>query len=706
METFKAGEWEQGQALWTELLGQGVNEVAPFKEAMKELWRRGQQKLGLELLNLTAQTYAESGKPKLWLDALRLLSEYNPADRNLIKNYTDAFLKAHSDRPYLAEWITKVPTKNISAPKYIEILDKLVLFKENSIIKHRSGWGIGKVISIDHEKMEMMIDLQHHHNHRIEVLAASDCLTPLADDNFEALLVFQPEFLKEEAHQKPLELLYRVLKFHKDPITSRELKEYICPAIIEQKDWNKWWTRARKLLIADPYIETGDSVHAKYSLRMEPMEWENEIRAHFDSVQDLVEKTGIILDYLKTSDKSQNLKYFSATLAHACSAHLAKGKPWYAFESYLVLELCREKDPTIDTKANVSLETIVKGHAVAIFNNLRLPALAQQTLDMLLKYEPTWESHVEQIFKKSSDLGRDTLYKYLNKQNILEKHLHRICREIFSDPLGSPDALIWFARQSFANKIPTFPNIPTFFEVLQMLISAGGTLKALRQVETVKKITKIFSLNLAKKIVETINNEQASQLFKALDESNFLPYTFRQTLQDTLRERFTDLFSQVQTIYTTKAGLSKYERELQDLIQNKFEQNRKAIGEAIAFGDLSENAELDAAREIQWQLTSKAKEMQKNIARAALIDFNTVDVNRISIGTKATLQDADGKKTTYTILGPWDVNLEKGVISFMSEIAKKLLGARKNETVDLPAGKFRVVEIEKFEEEPEVVHAT
>ncbi|NUM37176.1 MAG: GreA/GreB family elongation factor [Candidatus Brocadiae bacterium] len=709
VDALKSGNWEEGQNLWMDLLAQGIEKVEPLKDAMQELSRRGQHKLALELLNLTVSSCAEANKPSLWLDSLRLLSQYNPADKKLVKQYTQAFLETYHDRTYLKDWVNKIQSKNYSPTKYIETLDKLILFKKNSVVKHKSGWGIGKVREIDNEKMEMIVDLENHKNHRIEIFAASDCLIPLEDDNFEALRAYNPEFLKEEAHEKPLELLYRVLKFHNEPVSSKEIKEYLCPKVIEEKEWSKWWTHARKLLLNDPYVETGESSHAKYSLRKEPMAWEDEIKSTFDKAE-AMEKPLVVLEYLKHADAKQNYQHFCSVLSQQCKEYLSKGKLSYALEVYLIIQECNKK-ASIKVDQSISLSQIVKGNAIPIFNNVRIPALAPQTLEILLEEEPTFEHHLSQIFKKTSDLGRDTLYKYLNKNaELMEKYLGKVCREIFYDPLGYPDALIWLAKQIFASKIQassqtkdpsdsTVSTIPSFFDVLQLLISTGGTLKALRQVESVKKINKIFSINLAKKIVENVDNVQAPQLLKSLEEANFLPYTFKQTLQQNLRDKYKDLGKQIQYIYTTKAGLNKYQRELEDLMLNKYEQNRKAIGEALSFGDISENAELDAAREIQWQLTNKAKEMQNNIARAMVIDFNTLDTNIINIGTQVTLQDEQGKKIQYTILGPWDVKLDKGIISYMSEIAKKLLGGKLQESVDLPAGKFQIVSIDKYKEE-------
>lgn len=697
-QLFKAGRWEEGQLFWLELIHQkDLVSIRWLKEATQELWRRGQHKLATELLNTTVTVCIQSQKPILIMEAIRLLSEYFPDHREYHKDYLKAFLDTYHEKPNIKEMVNRLIIERFTLAKFVEILDRLLLFREGTYVKHKSGWGIGRVISIHPDRMEMMIKLQKKDNHRMDILGAADCLIPLDANNFEVMLVCHPDQLKKEAEDAPMDLLKRIFDFHRDEISAREFKEYLCPAIISKEDWTKWWGRARKALLTHPNVEANAGAHSKYRWRQESIGWEQEMRTKFDATAPL-DQPALLLNYLKHTDDRQNAEYFAATLIKLCQQYLQNKQPWYAMECYLVLQdfLSNKQLQLVDVP---KIEEIAnKNNMISIYNNLRIPALAQPTLEILFQYQPDWSRHLSMIFKKGTDLARDTIYKYLQKNKTANSAITEIAKEIVNDPLCAPDGLIWLARQSFNERVSEIEGIPSFLDMLYTLIRTGGTLKSLRQTELVRKMNKIFSFELIKKILNHIKEkEQAAELNKLLEEANFLPANFKQTLHNSLKEKFPDIFTQTDYIYTTKEGLDKYNNELNHIIQVEIPQNTKAIGDALAFGDVSENAELDAAREIQFQLMDKVKSMQEKINRAKLIDFNHVDTSKVTIGCTVTLADEQNNPTQYSILGPWDVELSKGIISFLTPIAKILMNSVVGAMVTLPNGTYRILEIKSYQ---------
>ncbi len=695
LQLFKSAHWEEGQALWLQILEQELTTAKPLKEIAQELIKRGQQKLLQEMLAKSVQNLLNTHDLNLRLEVLHLFAEFRPDTREFMLPYMQAFIELHRERKYIKDMAVRINQKRLTLLQFIDTLDKLLVFQEGSIVKHKSGWGIGKVLSIHPETMRMVVDLQAKPKHDMDILAASDCLIPLAPDNFEAMLVFQPDILKREAEEDILKLLHRILEFHKDEISAREFKEYLCKTIIPEEKWTKWWGQARKELLKDPYVEANAGAHSKYKLRKEPMGWEDEIRGQFDQTLPL-EQPLVILEYIKHTNIGANYEYFGNTLLKLCQEYMANQQPWYAFECYLILEICI-KNGGLQLELP-KLDTIIGKDIIAIYNNLRINALAQDTLNFLLKFQPEWDKHLGYIFKKGTDLARDTLYKYLQKDKKRDGFVVKIAQEIIGDPLNAPDGLLWFARQVFNDKLPRIEGITGFYTVLVTLIRTGGTLKSLRQNEIVKKINKIFSSELAKKILKTINKLEAFELFQLLETVMFLPANFKQGLQDQIKEKHSDLFEELQQpIYTTEEGLARYQAELSQLSEVEIPKNQKAIGDALALGDLSENAELDAAREIQFQLADKLKKMKHDIARAKVIDFDRINLKKVCIGCTVTLEDAKKNQIQYSILGPWDVDTEKGIISFLSPNAKAMLDASCGDTISLPNGTYTIVSIMSYQ---------
>ncbi len=143
--------------------------------------------------------------------------------------------------------------------------------------------------------------------------------------------------------------------------------------------------------------------------------------------------------------------------------------------------------------------------------------------------------------------------------------------------------------------------------------------------------------------------------------------------------------------YLTEDGLEELKKELEYLKTEKRPEVINALKEARALGDLSENAEYDAARAEQAEVENKISEIEAMLENAELIkDVNT---NKVSIGTTVTLKYVEDDETdTYTIVGSKEADPFANKISNESPLAKAIIGAKKGQSVmvDSPNGKYRV----------------
>lgn len=143
--------------------------------------------------------------------------------------------------------------------------------------------------------------------------------------------------------------------------------------------------------------------------------------------------------------------------------------------------------------------------------------------------------------------------------------------------------------------------------------------------------------------------------------------------------------------YLTEDGLEELKKELEYLKTEKRPDVINALKEARALGDLSENAEYDAARTEQAEVENKISEIEAMLENAELIkDVNT---NKVSIGTTVTLKYVEDDETdTYTIVGSKEADPFANKISNESPLAKAIIGAKKGQyvMVDSPNGKYQV----------------
>lgn len=152
--------------------------------------------------------------------------------------------------------------------------------------------------------------------------------------------------------------------------------------------------------------------------------------------------------------------------------------------------------------------------------------------------------------------------------------------------------------------------------------------------------------------------------------------------------------------YYTKEGLNKLRTELQYLKTQGRTDMARQISEARDKGDLSENAEYDAAKDAQGLLELKIAKLEDTVANARVIDEANIDTSKVSILSIVKIKHKKLKKVlTYTLVSEEEANLKEGKISVQSPVGKGLLGKKVGETADIqtPAGttSFEILEISR-----------
>lgn len=131
-------------------------------------------------------------------------------------------------------------------------------------------------------------------------------------------------------------------------------------------------------------------------------------------------------------------------------------------------------------------------------------------------------------------------------------------------------------------------------------------------------------------------------------------------------------------------GKAQLEAELKVLLSEERPQVIKAIEEARSNGDLSENADYDAAKERQAFIEARIGEIQSKIANAEVIDVTTLKSDKIIFGATIVLEDCDlEEEVTYKIVGEDEANVKDGKISVFSPLSRSLIGKRKGDIVEL-----------------------
>jgi transcription elongation factor GreA len=152
-------------------------------------------------------------------------------------------------------------------------------------------------------------------------------------------------------------------------------------------------------------------------------------------------------------------------------------------------------------------------------------------------------------------------------------------------------------------------------------------------------------------------------------------------------------------IYLTQEGYEKLVNELEHLKTVKRRALAKAIGEARSYGDISENAEYDAAKDAQAHNEKEIVELEDKLARVRILDKN-ISKDEVLIGAKVKLIDMDTQEELeYTLVSELEADYDQGKISVSSPVGSGLLGHKVNEVAEIkiPAGtlKYKIIKISR-----------
>jgi transcription elongation GreA/GreB family factor len=297
-----------------------------------------------------------------------------------------------------------------------------------------------------------------------------------------------------------------------------------------------------------------------------------------------------------------------------------------------------------------------------------------------------------------------------------------VSQEININPKEHPISLASMTRSHFKKLYTDYMPTRTHFEILVKHISVldhvflnyraaadkkeKAKLKAV--VENLKGVFAEKSLGAVTRVLEDSGQEEARRLLFLVRQSPSVTRAVVTNVETLVSRVYPMLLAATKSkketdagfVMTTRAGLARREEERRKLLEIEIPQNKIDIGNALAQGDISENAELDAARQKQELLSKKLLLLEGELSRVKLIEFKKLKGIKVEVGSEIKIKNLETNEVDdFVILGPWDTNDEKGYISYLSPVAQGVLGRKSDEKAEvrLPGRKeavfFQVLKI-------------
>lgn len=263
----------------------------------------------------------------------------------------------------------------------------------------------------------------------------------------------------------------------------------------------------------------------------------------------------------------------------------------------------------------------------------------------------------------------------------------------------SCEMLLWLLREH-RQPAADDPFGPLFGPTLFRAILAALNRDRLGDVKRGTRLRDLFLTDrtLASTLLEDPDPDERRSAARALLGSPILDELDKRSLMARLMKAHPDLASLLggdssaaekaaagSPLIVSWSSLEKRKAEYDQLVNIEIPKNSQEIGLAASYGDLRENFEFKAAKEMQSVLLRRRAEMDVALGRARGTNFENPDVKQVSIGTVVSLKDpASGAAETYSILGAWDGDPVNQVISYQTAMGQALLGRKPGETVNLP----------------------
>jgi len=570
-------------------------------------------------------------------------------------------------------------------------VEALVALTESGYCFHRS-WGFGKIVSMDPVFARCVIDFQGKAGHAMDLTFAAESLKPISSDHIYARKVSDLPGLRQMAALHHLDLIKLVLQSFGNRATLDQIQHVLVPDVIKD-DWKKWWEAAKRELKKDGHFQVPPKKTEPIIFQAKEVSLQNRLMADFRAAKGLKARTAVAHEILKNypdlSDGASVAKEVVTTLNGEIVTH-QRTQPSIALEAIFVRDEIRQTAGTEPGEGELSAALIWQQEMSRVGAILeQMPAAKhRRALQSFKENSPDrWnEALLSSLNHVSAKLAGEVTHAVIagGKPEALKELLARL----ISQHQASSDLLLWLARErsdSYADILGP--------EVFRAMLTAME-----RDQFNEKRSNKLrdFILDDQTLLVELIGSADL-EVIKDLTRALQLSPCFDDMDKRSLLARIVKTYPAVQTMISgeqTKQdasflvsweSLERRKNEYAELVQKSIPANSKEIAIARSYGDLRENHEYKAAKEMQKILMRRKTELESQIVRARGTDFVNPRTDVVSIGTEVKVTDLDAQTAErFVIAGAWDSDPDKGVISYLTPVAQALLNKKPLEEVEVP----------------------
>jgi transcription elongation factor GreA len=583
--------------------------------------------------------------------------------------------------------------------------------KPGAYVVHRS-WGFGQIKSFDDTTLRLVIDFKGKKSHAMDPAFCVGTMEVLPANHLLVRKETEPKKILELIADNPAQLIVEALESYPNKATTAIDLEITLSQVVGEEMFKKWWGDARKAVSKDPRVAVPEKKTECYVLRETPVSAEDEIFDQFNGTRSARRKISLAEDYASASSHKEANANLSEILQGVADA--VKDSNQIDSAERLYGAAVRDR---IAKMAGV--QTAYEPSQASLVANLRdLPAIAE-------KIPVQFQGHFLELIKETHPIEcRDIVFNLLkvSQGKFTTECINFLVENGHSEDLASTlkrwqteqnlraPVLLWIVKNRHSKKFAKLLNdlisprlLSAIFFAIDYEALQAASARRIPLGDILSDDTELIA-----DLLSTADPETARDLANTL----LLNQGFEELTKKSLLARFIKIFPNIQSLVAADAegkeeqllvSRKSFERrreEYEAIVSKKIPENSKAIAAAREHGDLRENSEYKMAKQDQLVLMAQKSQLERELARARVTDFKDATVDQVGVGSVVEVKIPTGEATKYTILGAWDGDPEKQVISYKTPLGSALLGKRAGDTVKVKTGtqedSYSIVSIARY----------
>lgn len=704
--------------VWSKLVALVPQEIDFFLSAQRKVAKTISEDKSALLMQELYQWYKDNAKWETAIEILKLILQIDPKDTWARREIVDCYKGLYAGRANLDEYIASSDLTQSFRNVFEAINDfeKHIAFDVKSFVFHRA-WGVGRIAKSKDDNLTINFGKKNG-VHEMSLKMAVNALTPLKKDHIWVLKATKTrEELVKMVKEDKAGTLKTIIKSFGNSCDAKRIKAELVPSILEAKEWTSWNNAAKKILESDATFGVNPNDISQYIVRDHEITGEEKYSNEFKAQKLFFARIDIIMKFASddATDKDSDLfsdmyQYFTNFLktvtrattqivaAYLTVQRIGRMIPARAYPcKYTFAQIYGDLDNPRQTYEELkdTKNTCLKAD---FLSNIKL---LPEWQDEYLKLFPTVLKK-EMLNEVAANGGADKLKKFTAL--CIEDYKDFRAALLFLFENCQDDAWYKESGVSYEKQLIALLNtIELCFREIASHVNTTENKKIEKQAETL-----LFKNDtLAKYMFASGDENTVTKMYTLVDDISDLPPQIKTTLRNKILEKYPDYKFRAteekaaapKGMWVTAAKLEEKQALAEQIQKVDIPANAKEIGEARAQGDLKENAEYKAAKEHQHYLNVTLAKLQEELSRAVVFDPTTASTAVVSFGTRVTLLNKDtNQNETYTIMGPWESDPDKGIISYMSPRGNALLDRKADEEFSFKINEtqynYKVVQIE------------